>query len=101
MSAHIPLDESYAGVHFESRSPDVVVVDAFLSSSECDELVAEGKSVELEESPVVYAGWCVGRVSSSRPPETPRPLFTLARSSVMMELILLIRETLRAFAPRV
>ena len=54
--AHIPMDETYAGLRFESRDPDVVVVENFLTPGECDELVAAGRAATLEASPVVYAG---------------------------------------------
>jgi len=54
--AHIPMDETYEGLRFESRDPDVVVVENFLTPGECDELVAAGRAATLEASPVVYAG---------------------------------------------
>ena len=55
-AAHIPLDESYPGVRFESRDPDVVIIEGFLSGAECDDLVAAGRAADLEASPVAYAG---------------------------------------------
>lgn len=57
LDGHVPLEDAYPGLRFLHRSPDVAVIDGFLSGAECDALVAIGRAKQLERSPVAYAGW--------------------------------------------
>ena len=53
---HLPLDAT-TDCTFVHRDPDVVVLKDFLSSEDCDGLLAAGRAQALEKSPVEYAGW--------------------------------------------
>ena len=52
LDGHVPLEDAYPGLRFAHRSPDVAVIDGFLSGAECDALVkcSEGR---LARAPVV------------------------------------------------
>jgi hypothetical protein len=64
---HVPIDRFYPGMRQLHASPDVFVVDGFLSDAECDSIVAAAKTRAMDQSPVVYAGWTndVGDVVST------------------------------------
>jgi len=53
----IPIDETYPGLRRVHADPDVYVVERFLDSSSCDDLVARASERTMERSPVAYAGW--------------------------------------------
>jgi len=49
---HIPVDRLYRGLRQLHQSPDVFLVDAFLSSDECDSIVAAAQTRAMDQSPV-------------------------------------------------
>ena len=54
---HVPIDRLYDGLRQLHASPDVFLVDDFLTPEECDDIVAAASSRDMSQSPVVYAGW--------------------------------------------
>ena len=54
---HVPIDRTYDGLRQLHASPDVFLVDDFLTSDECDDIVAAARARDMSQSPVVYAGW--------------------------------------------
>jgi hypothetical protein len=54
---HVPIDRLYDGLRQLHSKPDVFLVDDFLTSDECDSIVAAAKKKNMSQSPVVYAGW--------------------------------------------
>ena len=54
---HVPVDRFYDGLRQLHASPDVFLVDDFLTPEECDDIVAAASSRDMSQSPVVYAGW--------------------------------------------
>ena len=54
---HVPIDRLYDGLRQLHASPDVFLVDDFLTSDECDDIVAAARARDMSQSPVVYAGW--------------------------------------------
>lgn len=59
LDRHLPVDRySHDGLRQVHASPDVFVVDDFLSTRSCDELVRRAREKgDMTQSPVVYAGW--------------------------------------------
>lgn len=57
MDAHVPVDRFYDGLRQLHASPDVFLVDGFLTPDECDSIVAAARARDMDQSPVVYAGW--------------------------------------------
>jgi len=51
------VDRFYKGLRQLHASPDVFLVDGFLTSDECDSIVAAAETRAMDQSPVVYAGW--------------------------------------------
>ena len=54
---HVPIDRLCDGLRQLHASPDVFLVDDFLTTEECDDIVAAASSRDMSQSPVVYAGW--------------------------------------------
>lgn len=54
---HVPVDRFYDGLRQLHASPDVFLVDDFLTSEQCDTIVAAAERRDMNQSPVVYAGW--------------------------------------------
>ena len=54
---HVPVDRFYDGLRQLHASPDVFLVDDFLTPEECGDIVAAASSRDMSRSPVVYAGW--------------------------------------------
>ena len=54
---HVPIDRLYDGLRQLHASPDVFLVDDFLTPEECGDIVAVASSRDMSQSPVVYAGW--------------------------------------------
>ena len=54
---HVPVDRLYDGLRQLHQSPDVFLVDDFLTSDECDSIIESAKQKGMTQSPVVYAGW--------------------------------------------
>jgi hypothetical protein len=59
LDRHLPVDRySHDGLRQVHASPDVFVIDDFLSTRSCDELVRRAREKgDMTQSPVVYAGW--------------------------------------------
>jgi hypothetical protein len=57
MDDHVPIDRLYHGVRQLRQSPDVFLVDDFLSADECASIIAAAEKEDMTQSPVVYAGW--------------------------------------------
>ena len=57
LDRHIAIDPDFPGLRRINRSPDVYVVDGFLSSGECDSIREEASKREMTLSPVAFAGW--------------------------------------------
>ena len=56
VGAHLPLADD-ATCSYAHRDPDVLILRDFVSSEDCDGLLAAGRAASLEKSPVEYAGW--------------------------------------------
>ena len=54
---HVPIDRFYTGLRQLHASPDVFIVDDFITPNQCDSIVAAAKTRAMDQSPVVYAGW--------------------------------------------
>ena len=54
---HVDVDRFYDGLRQVHSSPDVYLVDDFLTPDECDSIVAAARTRDMDQSPVVYAGW--------------------------------------------
>ena len=54
---HVPIDRTYDGLRQLHASPDVFLVDDFLTSDECDDIITAARARDMSQSPVVYAGW--------------------------------------------
>ena len=54
---HVPIDRFYTGLKQLHASPDVFIVDDFITPNQCDSIVAAAKTRAMDQSPVVYAGW--------------------------------------------
>ena len=54
---HVPIDRFYDGLRQIHTSPDIFLVDDFLTAEACDAIVAAARAEEMDQSPVVYAGW--------------------------------------------
>ena len=57
LDAHVPIDRFYTGLRQLHASPDVFVVDDFVTPEQCDSIVAAASTRAMDQSPVVYAGW--------------------------------------------
>jgi len=56
VGARIPIDEAFPGMRQVHADPDVFVIENFLDSASCDDMVARAEP-KLRASPVAYAGW--------------------------------------------
>mgnify|MGYP001263858555 FL=1 len=58
LDRHIPIDRYYDNLRQIHQSPDIFIVDDYLSSEECDSIIEAARdSNKLKRSPVAYAGW--------------------------------------------
>jgi len=58
LDKHLTIDRYYDGLRQLHASPDVFVVDDFLTDAECEDIVARARAKgDMRRSPVVYAGW--------------------------------------------
>ena len=58
LDRHVPIDRYYENLRQIHQSPDIFVIDDYLTSSECDSIVQAAKdSNKLKRSPIAYAGW--------------------------------------------
>lgn len=58
LDKHVPIDRYADGLRQLHASPDVFVVDDFLSADACADIIARAKAKgDMTQSPVVYAGW--------------------------------------------
>jgi hypothetical protein len=55
----MPINESFPGLRRVHSNPDVFVIEDFLSSESCSDIVqrAQSSSNAMGQSPVAYAGW--------------------------------------------
>ena len=53
----LPINENYPGLQRIHSSPDVYVIENFLDSESCDDLINKAKDKGTQRSPVAYAGW--------------------------------------------
>ena len=58
LDRHIPIDRYYNNLRQIHQSPDIFIVDDYLSSEECDSIIEAARdSNKLKRSPIAYAGW--------------------------------------------
>lgn len=58
LDKHLTIDRYRDGLRQLHASPDVFVVDDFLTDAECEDIVARARAKgDMSQSPVVYAGW--------------------------------------------
>jgi len=58
LDAHIKINEDMPGIRRINSSPDIFLVDDFLTTVECDDIInAANKKGDMELSPVAYGGW--------------------------------------------
>lgn len=55
--ARIAINENFAGLRQVHAEPDVFVLEGFLPSADCDDMIERAASAGLSQSPVAYAGW--------------------------------------------
>jgi len=53
----MPINENYPGLQRIHSNPDVFVIENFLDSESCDDLINKAKDKGTQRSPVAYAGW--------------------------------------------
>lgn len=53
----IPIDEDYPGIKQVHKNPDIFVIENFLDSKSCSDIMEKANERTLERSPVAYAGW--------------------------------------------
>lgn len=53
----IPIDANHPGLRLIHSDPDVYVIEKYLDSATCDDLVARASAKGTSLSPVAYAGW--------------------------------------------
>ena len=53
----VPINENYPGLQKIYESPDIYVIQNFLESSHCQDMITKASEKKLERSPVAYAGW--------------------------------------------
>jgi hypothetical protein len=57
LDRHIQIDKDFPGLRKVHRTPDIYVIENFLTAEECDSIVDEAKTRDMVLSPVAYAGW--------------------------------------------
>ena len=57
LGRRIPINEQFPGIQKIHSSPDIFILENFLSPSSCKDLIERAKSKKLDPSPVAYAGW--------------------------------------------
>ena len=53
----LPINEKFQGLKKVHSNPDVYVIENFLDTSSCKNMIECAKLKRLEQSPVAYAGW--------------------------------------------
>lgn len=53
----LKIDEDFPGLKKVHSTPDIFVIEAFLDSRACQDLIERAQMKKLERSPVAYAGW--------------------------------------------
>jgi len=54
---HVAVDRLYPGLRQIHASPDVFVIDDFLTPEQCEDVIDAASKRDMSRSPVVYAGW--------------------------------------------
>jgi len=58
LDRHVQIDRYYDNLRQIHQSPDIFVIDDYLTSGECESIIQAAKdSNELKRSPIAYAGW--------------------------------------------
>lgn len=58
LDRHVPIDRYYDNLRQIHKSPNIFIIDDYLTSDECDSIIqAALKSEKLKRSPIAYAGW--------------------------------------------
>jgi len=58
LDRHLAVDRYYDGLRQLHASPDVYVIDHFLTEDECADIIARARTKgDMTRSPVVYSGW--------------------------------------------
>jgi hypothetical protein len=53
----LEINLDYSGLQRIHRDPDVYIIEKFLDSSSCADMITSAKEKKLDPSPVAYAGW--------------------------------------------
>eukprot|EP00854_Cymbomonas_tetramitiformis_P003460 gene3460-4346_t len=54
---HIPVDISFPNLSQIHSSPDIFLIEDYLTAEQCEDMIKRAEAKGLEKSPVVYSGW--------------------------------------------